>query len=212
MVRVNLSPVPWDERAGLRRRLLLAAGGLIAALPIVGCGSAGAPSHTSTTHAATHATRMAAAPSVCTPRARPAIAGVEHLSPRALSTRAAKAGSGYPECVFTLRMRGRRVVRVTVQVDTAPDAYAVLERTVDEAVQIWPVRFQSPPQHIDRLGIDADWFPEEQHLMTTDAVRLITATVAWPRGTRAQKVALAVAAARPYLGRPELKLARGPAP
>ncbi len=155
---------------------------------------------------------MAASPSVCTPRARSSILGVEHLSPRALSTRAGKAGSGYPECVFTLRMRGRRVVRVTVEVSSAPQAYAVLERSVDEAVQIWPARFQSPPQHIDGLGIDADWFPEEQHLMTTDAVRLITATVAWPKGTHARKVALAVAAARPYLGRSELKLARGPAP
>jgi len=144
--------------------------------------------------------------------AQMAVLKAEHLSPHALSTRAEKAGSGYPQCVFTLRMRGGRVVRVTVQDDNGPDAYAVLERTVDEAVQIWPVRFQHPPQHIGGLGIDADWFPEEQHLMTTDAVHLITATVAWPRGSRNQKVALAVAAARPYLGRNELQLARGPAP
>ena len=155
---------------------------------------------------------MAAAPSVCTAKARAAVAHVEHLAPTSIATRAAKASSGYPECTFTLRMRGRRVVRVTVQDNTAPDAYAVLERTVDEAVQIWPVRFQSPPQHIGGLGIDADWFPEEQHLMTTDAVHLITATVVWPHGTRNQKVALAVAAARPYLGPNELQLARGPAP
>ncbi len=155
---------------------------------------------------------MAAPPPICTAKARSAILRVEHLAPAALSTRAAKAGSGYPECVFTLRMRGRHVVRVTVEVDTAPQAYAVLERSVDEAVQIWPVRFQSPPQHIGGLGIDADWFGEEQHLMTTDAVRLITATVAWPKGTRDQKVARAVAGARTYLGRNELKLARGPAP
>ena len=109
-------------------------------------------------------------------------------------------------------MRGRRVVRVTVQDNNGPDAYAVMERTVDEAVQIWPVRFQSPPQHLDGLGLDADWFPEEQHLMTTDAVRLITATVVWPHGSRNQKVKLAVAAARPYLGPNEPQLARGPAP
>jgi hypothetical protein len=97
-------------------------------------------------------------------------------------------------------MGGRHVVRVTVEVDTAPQAFAVLERTVEEAVQIWPHRFQAPPEHIDGLGIDADWFPEEQHLMTTDAVRLITATINWPRGTHGRKVALAVAAARAYLG------------
>jgi hypothetical protein len=191
--------------------VFLAAGVLAVALQIVGCGGASAPTHTSSTHAATHAAR-AAPPPICTAKAKAAILRVEHIPADALSTRAAKAGSGYPECVFTLRMRGRRLVRVTVQDDTAPDAYAVMERTVEEAVQIWPVRFQSPPQHIDGLGIDADWFPEEQHLMTTDAVRLITATVEWPRGRLAQKVALAVAAARPYLGRNQLKLARGPAP
>jgi hypothetical protein len=204
--------VPPDERAGVRRRLFLAAGVLAVALPIVGCGGANAPTHTSSTHAATHAARAAAPPPICRAKAKAAILRVEHIPAGALSTRAAKAGSGYPECVFTLRMRARRPVRVTVEVDTAPQAYAVLERSVDEAVQIWPVRFQSPPQHIDGLGIDADWFPEEQHLMTTDAVRLITATVDWPRGTHAQKVALAVAAARPYLGPLQLKLARGPAP
>jgi hypothetical protein len=154
----------------------------------------------------------AAAPSVCTPKAQAAILRVEHIAAGALSARAGKAASGYPECVFTLRMRGRRPVRVTVQDSTAPQAYAVLERSVDEAVQIWPVRFQRPPQHIGGLGIDADWFPQEQHLMTTDAVHLITVSVAWPHGTRNQKVALAVAAARPYLGPNELQLARGPAP
>jgi hypothetical protein len=122
--------VPWDERAGLRRRLLCGAGVLVAALPIVGCGGAGTPAHTSTTHAV----RVAAAPPVCTAKARAAILRVEHLAPAALSTRAATAGSGYPECVFTLRMRGRHVVRVTVEVDTAPQAYAVLERSVHEAV------------------------------------------------------------------------------
>jgi hypothetical protein len=151
-------------------------------------------------------------PPVCTAKARTAILRVEHIPAGELSTRQAKASSGYPECVFTLRMSRRRPVRLIVEDDNGPDAYAVLERTVDEAVQIWPVRFQRPPQHIDGLGIDADWFPQEQHLMTTDAVHLITATVIWSHGTRDQKVALAVAAARPYLGRNELKLARGPAP
>ncbi len=160
----------------------------------------------------THTARAVAAPPVCTAKARAAILRLEHIPAGQLLTRPAKASSGYPECVFTLRMPRRRPVRLIVEDDNGPDAYAVLERTVDEAVQIWPARFQRPPQHIDGLGIDADWFPQEQHLMTTDAVHLITATVIWSHGTRDQKVALAVAAARPYLGRNQLKLARGPAP
>jgi hypothetical protein len=201
--------VPRYERASRLRFIAVLTAPLLA-LPIVGCGSASSTPST-TTHTSVRHAAQAPPPAICTAKARAAILRAERIPPGALSDRAAKASSGYPECLFTLRMRGRRV-RVTVQDNTAPDAYAVLERTVDEAVQIWPVRFQSPPEHVAGLGIDAQWFPEEQHLMTTDAVRLITATVVWPKGTRRQKIALAVAAARPYLGRLEWKLARGPAP
>jgi hypothetical protein len=93
-------------------------------------------------------------------------------------------------------------VRLSVEVDTAPQAYAVLERTAEEAAQIFgPVRFDTAPQDITGLGIDAQWFPAQQHLMTTDGVRLITATVDWPSARQSRRRALAEVAARPYLGR-----------
>jgi hypothetical protein len=93
-------------------------------------------------------------------------------------------------------------VRLSVEVDTAPQAYAVLERTAEEAAQIFgPVRFDTAPQDITGLGIDAQWFPAQQHLMTTDGVRLITATVDWPSARQSRLRALAEVAARPYLGR-----------
>jgi hypothetical protein len=100
-------------------------------------------------------------------------------------------------------------VRLSVEVDTAPQAYAVLERTAEEAAQIFgPVRFDTAPQDITGLGIDAQWFPAQQHLMTTDGVRLITATVDWPSARQSRRRALAEVAARPYLGRLRLKDAK----
>jgi hypothetical protein len=111
------------------------------------------------------------------------------------------ANSGSPECDFRARVDGGRV-RLSVEVDTAPQAYSVLERTAEEAAQIFgPHRPSPPPQDITGLGLDADWFPEEQHLMTTDGLRLITATVVWPAARQSRRRALAEVAARPYLGR-----------
>lgn len=127
------------------------------------------------------------------------------------SIRAATANSSYPECIFRVRVAGRRVV-VTVEVDTEPSAYAVLERTIIEQTQIFPTRTHPPPQHVGHLGLDASWFPEEQQLQTTDAVRLVIVTIDWRSASTARKIALAVAAARPDLGRSEPSLARGPAP
>ncbi len=56
------------------------------------------------------------------------------------------------------------------------------------------------PQDISGVGLDADWFPPQQHLMTTDGVRLITATVDWPAMPGSRRIAIAIAMARPYLG------------
>jgi hypothetical protein len=149
--------------------------------------------------------------SICTPAGLASIARFLRVSPASISTHAATANSSYPECPFTARPAGRPV-RVTVEVDTEPAAYAVLERTIIEQSQTFPQRLHPAPQHVGRLGIDASWFPEQQQVMTTDAVRLVIATIGWPSAPQARRVALAVAAARPYLGRLEPKLARGPAP
>ncbi|HEY5429317.1 MAG TPA: hypothetical protein VIK04_09395 [Solirubrobacteraceae bacterium] len=101
---------------------------------------------------------------------------------------------------------------MTVEVDVEPQAYAILERTIEEAAQIFPQRLFAAPQQVRGLGIDASWFPPQQHLLTTDAVRLVTATINWRDARPARKVALAKVVARTYLGRSEPKLARGPAP
>lgn len=99
-------------------------------------------------------------------------------------------------------------MRVTVEVDVEPQAYAVLERTIEEAAQIFPQRLFAAPQQVPGVGIDASWFPPQQHLLTTDAVRLVTATIDWRKAGRARKLALAVVSARAYLGRLQLKQAK----
>jgi hypothetical protein len=129
----------------------------------------------------------------------------------AVRTRVTTDNSNQPECFFSVASRH---LRMWVSVSSEPQPYAVLERAAEEEAQMFTATRTTPaPQHVKHLGLDAYWFPEEQHLMTTDAVHLITATiVSWPHVPKRRWKAVAGAAARPYLGRSEPKLARGPAP
>ena len=93
-------------------------------------------------------------------------------------------------------------MRLSVQINSSPQAYCVLERTAEEAAQSFAqVRISPAPLNVTGVGLDADWFPAEQHLMTTDGIRLITATVDWPAVRQSTREALSIVAARPYLGR-----------
>jgi hypothetical protein len=113
---------------------------------------------------------------------------------------------------------GTHKVLLWVSVDSSPQPYAVLERAAEEDAQNFANLPQSEfpvPQNIKHVGLDAYWFPgpAAAHLLTTDAVRLITATILrWPGEAKKHWSVLAVAVARPYLGRSQPKLARGPAP
>jgi hypothetical protein len=197
------------------RRCLPTVAVALAAVSTVGCGAAshGASSSatvsgTRTTAAGVSVAQTSTAPApICTEAARAAIAGFLRAPVASVSTRAATASSSYPICFFAVRAGGR-AVKVSVEVDVEPQAYAVLERTIEEAAQPFPKRMAPAPIHVGGLGIDASWFPEEQHLLTTDAVRLVIATIIdLPRAKQARKLALAMAAARPYLGRSQLKKA-----
>jgi len=229
-VAQNAAPGPASASDGprrLRRLIVGISAALIAATATAGCGGT-SPRSVSLSHTASSSSVVPVAPaapsapsapaappappaprppSIC--KARAAIARVLGAAP---SVRAATANSSYPECIFRVRVARRRVVVVTVEVDIEPSAYAVLERTIEEQAQIFPTRTHPAPQHVGHLGLDASWFPEEQQLQTTDAVRLVIVTIDWPSAPTARKIALAVAAARPYLGRSKSSLARGPAP
>jgi hypothetical protein len=120
------------------------------------------------------------------------------------------ANSGAPECDFRAIAGGRGVL-VSVDVDSAPQPYQVLERAAVEEAQVFgAARVVPAPQAVTRLGLDAYWFPAEQHLMTTDGVRLITVTVRWPAARQSRRRALAAAVARRYLGRLRPQAAKPP--
>jgi hypothetical protein len=159
----------------------------VVALPLAaGCGSAKKP----TTAAATHAARRP--PTVCLPGAR---AAVSRRLRAAVTTRQSTGNNGMPQCVYRAG-----AARVTANVDTAPQAYTRLERTVVEETQQFSVkRGIAPAQRIAHMGLDADWFPEPRQLLTTDGTRLLAVTVAWAHSTQAKRKALAKSVARAYL-------------
>jgi hypothetical protein len=101
-----------------------------------------------------------------------------------------------PQCTFTARDH----VSLTVNIYTGPQPYFLLERTAVETGQMLvPTHAAPPPQTVTGLGIDAYWFPDRNQLMSTDGVRLITASVSWAGASLARQLALATALSRMYL-------------
>jgi hypothetical protein len=89
---------------------------------------------------------------------------------------------------------------VVANLDGSPQAYQRLERTIVEASQQFgTARNFAAPVHVDRLGVDASWFPDLRQVMTTDNRRLITVGVIWPHAPARRLRALAIAVARAYL-------------
>lgn len=140
-------------------------------------------------------------PAACLPRARAAMARFLAISPRSVLGKASTANNGMPQCAFSADLsRGTRVLAVA-NIDTAPQAFFRFERTVEEAAQNFTSpRVVPPPQRITGLGLDADWFPASQQLMTSDGNRLISVAVRWPDASVGRKQGVAEAVARPYLG------------
>jgi hypothetical protein len=124
------------------------------------------------------------------------VARAASVSAGAVSEKAGTSSQATPQCVFRA---GK--VKVVAIVDSAPQAYFRLERTVVEAQQQFStVRLEPAPVHVGGLGLDADWFPKEKQIMTTDGNRLITVGVAWHGMRRKQQIVLAKVIARMYLG------------
>jgi hypothetical protein len=144
-----------------------------------------------------------ARPAVCRLKAQQAIARDLGTTVGSIAYARSVANNGMPQCAFTVRASGRRVV-VTVNVDNGPQAYFRLLRTVTEASQIFgkpPPGFHHP-QGLSGLGPFASWFPNNDQLMATNDRLLLTVTVAWPQAGRDEEVGLARAAVVPYLVRP----------
>ncbi len=167
--------------------------GLLTGLALVGCGTSSRSSATST-KAAAHPKL----PPVCAPAAGMVIARETGVGAGALQARATTANNAQPQCDF----RGPGM-SVTVNIDSSPQPYQRLERTIDEAgQQFGTVRNFAPPVTVPKLGLDAAWLPDESRLLTTDGRSLLAITVAWPGRKRARQIALATLVARRYLGKP----------
>jgi hypothetical protein len=90
-------------------------------------------------------------------------------------------------------------LRVTANVDTSPQPYARLERTIVESSQQFSAVELVQPQPVARLGLDAAWFGDTGAVMTADAKRLLTVTVDWRGAPASRRRGLAIAVARAYL-------------
>jgi hypothetical protein len=134
----------------------------------------------------------------CLTTPRDAIARFLKLSPGSIALAASTGNNDMPQCSFSARVARKRRVDATVNVNSGAQPYFVLERTAIEAAQQFgAVRLIAAPQAVTGLGLEADWFPAETQLMTTDGIRLITVSVRWRDSTR--KRVLAEALARAYL-------------
>ncbi|MBV9007000.1 MAG: hypothetical protein JOZ98_09280 [Solirubrobacterales bacterium] len=135
---------------------------------------------------------------VCAPAAGVAIARYAGVGVGVLKARATTGNNAEPECHF----RGPGV-SVVVNIDSSPQPYQRLERTIDEdGQQFSTVRNFAPPVTVPKLGLDAAWVPDQSQLLTTDGRSLLTITVAWRGEKRARQIALATLVARRYLGKP----------
>jgi hypothetical protein len=182
-------------------RSLVAAGASLVVLTLAAaCGS----SATKTTTATATAKRAAVHPAASTGPCRPSVLDVTarflHVSPAGVTTAVGTGNDGNPQCTYTTRVRGGRRVSLNADVYSGPQAYFVLERTIEEAAQPFgPTRLSPAPQAVNGVGLVASWFPNRDQLMSTDGLKIITITVAWPGASVGREIAVASAISRPYL-------------
>ena len=115
-----------------------------------------------------------------------------------------------PQCSFRAHLAGGGRFEATVNVDTSPQPYTVLDRTIVEGQQVFtPTRLTPAPVAVLHLGLLASWFPGQSHLMSTDGVRLVTTTLMWSGAKQAKEIRFAARISRLYLGKSKGSLAHG---
>jgi hypothetical protein len=169
-----------------------------------GCGRSGSAAHRTTGHrAASHPV------SVCTPVARGAVARSFAIPIGAVAFVESVGNNAEPQCAYTAHLAAGKRVTLIANVDSSPQPYFRLERTYIEAAQVFtPGRLIPPPQAITGLGLEADWFPTQSQLMTTDGYRLITLSYAWRGASQRQEQIVGERLARTYLHTPHGKVAQ----
>jgi hypothetical protein len=147
--------------------------------------------------------------SICKAGAQQLVAQTLGLSPSRVTEAASKGNNGMPQCSFKARSAEGRRLEITVNVDTSPQPYMVLARTIEERSQgFTPTTVLAAPVSIMGLGLEASWFPDESALMSTDGVRLVTVTLRGSRAKQTAKVRFATRISRLYLGRSKPSLAK----
>lgn len=193
------------DRPGWRRCVAPAATFGVVVL-LGGCGSSAPAKHVT-------ANREPTLPGVCSRGALDVMARSLAVRASTIAAGASSGGNAMPQCSFTTSLASGPRIAVTMNVDTGPQPYFVLERTIVEASQIFPSRLSPAPLAVPGLGLEAAWFPAATHLMATDGTRLVTVTVDWPRANQNREIALARAVTRQYLktphGKAGQKLAHG---
>jgi len=185
-----------DDSAGLQqprqRRITRHLCACVIALALSGCGS----------HQPSAQARL------CLSRVRALVAHALSIRTNQVATDPSIGNDAMPQCSFKARLtRGRRFA-VTINVDTSPQPYMVLSRTIVERQQVFsPKRLVPAPVAVLGLGLVASWFPPSQ-LMSTDGVRLVTTTVFWSGASQDEERRLAVRVSRPYLGKSKPSLAK----
>lgn len=162
-----------------------------------GCGGAA--------HTAAHVTpsTTAALPSPCFTRARRALARSSGIAVDSVVSSPFTAPSGAAGCRFSTRDHAVGLLGVVAELDSAPQAYYRLEREVVEFGQnvVWAhLGERAYPVAIPHLGRDADWFPSENQLVTSDGVGLITIVVSSVPVDSGGGERVAASLARTYLG------------
>ena len=190
---------PHAQPDSRRRGAALPAAAIAVAALLCGCGTS-APARTAATHR--HLTVA------CTSSALAAMGRTLGVATSSIRTAASTANNSMPQCAFITMLHGKDV-EMTLNVDNGPQPYFVLERTIVEASQIFPVRASPAPTQVAGLGLEASWFPAETHLEATDGTRLITATVVnWPGAATNSEIRLARAMTATYLKTPHGKVAQ----
>lgn len=153
--------------------------------------------------------RESAQARLCLPRTRQHVARTLNLSTRRIAIAPSIGNNAMPQCSFTARLPGGRRFDMTVNVDTSPQPYMVLARTIEERSQGFsPTSAVPAPVAVMGLGLEASWLPDEHALMSTDGLRLVTVSLTWPGTRQAQKIQFATRISRFYLGRSRASLAK----
>lgn len=167
-----------------------------------GCGASG-------THATSEHHRASRSASVCLPGARAAVGRSLAVPTGAVAFAQTTGDNAEPQCSYKARLANGKRVTIIANVDSSPQPYFRLDRTYEEAEQVFtPNRLTPPPQNIKGLGLEADWFPMQSQLMTTDGYRLITMSFKWPGATQKRERTVGETVSRTYLHTPHGKTAQ----